>query len=150
MAENKPRIVVGVDGSPGSRAALRWALRYAEHSNGHIVALIACGIPALIDVVLPMSEDDVAAQAERELRKAVEETRVLLGTRAPVEQRVVRDHAARALLDEAQEADLLVVGHRGHGGFVEALLGSVSQHCVHHAPCPVVVVRCAAGWGSQT
>jgi nucleotide-binding universal stress UspA family protein len=145
MAENMPRVVVGVDGSPGSRAALRWALRYADQSNGNVIALIACGIPALIDVVLPMPEDDIAAQAERELRKAVDEIRVLLGTRMPVEQRVVRDHAARALLDAAQNADLLVVGRRGHGGFVETLLGSVSQHCVHHAPCPVVVVRYATG-----
>ncbi|MBB5155975.1 nucleotide-binding universal stress UspA family protein [Saccharopolyspora phatthalungensis] len=58
-----------------------------------------------------------------------------------MEQRVVRDHAARALLDAAheQEVDLRVVRHFGHGGFVEALLGSVSQYCVHHAPCPVVV-----------
>ncbi|MDA3644289.1 universal stress protein [Saccharopolyspora indica] len=142
MNESKPQILVGVDGSAGSRAALRWALRYAELSGGRVVALIACAIPALIDVAL-MLEDDVAANAKRELEKAVEETRALLGTRLPVEQRVVRDHAARALLDEAreQDVDLLVVGHRGHGGFIEALLGSVSQHCVHHAPCPVVVVR---------
>ncbi|KAA5825495.1 universal stress protein [Saccharopolyspora hirsuta] len=142
MNEDNPQILVGVDGSTGSRAALRWALRYAELSGGRVVALIACAIPALIDVAL-MLEDDVVANAKRELEKAVEETRALLGTRVPVERLVVRDHAARALLDEARarEVELLVVGHRGHGGFVEALLGSVSQHCVHHAPCPVVVVR---------
>ncbi|WP_190812906.1 universal stress protein [Saccharopolyspora pogona] len=141
MTEYKPRIVVGVDGSPGSRAALRWALRYAEQSDGRVKALIACGYPALVDVVLPMSEGDVAAEARRELRKAVEETAASLGARVPVEQTVVRDHAARALLDEAQEADLLVVGSRGRGGFAGTLLGSVGQHCVLHAPCPVVIVR---------
>jgi nucleotide-binding universal stress UspA family protein len=54
---------------------------------------------------------------------------------------VVRDNAARALIDAAKDADLLVVGSRGHSGFTEALLGSVGQHCVHHAHCPVVVVR---------
>ncbi|GAA0516942.1 universal stress protein [Saccharopolyspora thermophila] len=135
------RIVVGVDGSPGSRAALRWALRYAEQSGSQVTALIACGLPPLIDMVLPATEDDVAAQAARELRETVDETTALLGTRIPVECRVARDHATRALLEAAQDADLLVVGHRGHGGFVEALLGSVSQHCVHHAPCTVVVVR---------
>ena len=54
---------------------------------------------------------------------------------------VIQGNAAQVLLDVARDADLLVVGSRGHGGFTGALLGSVSQHCVHHAPCPVVVVR---------
>jgi nucleotide-binding universal stress UspA family protein len=55
--------------------------------------------------------------------------------------RVVEGNAAQVLLDACDGADLLVVGSRGHGGFTEALLGSVSQHCVHHARCPVVVIR---------
>ena len=55
--------------------------------------------------------------------------------------RVVEGNAAQVLLDALDGADLLVVGSRGHGGFTEALLGSVSQHCVHHARCPVVVIR---------
>jgi len=54
---------------------------------------------------------------------------------------VVAGSAARALLDASAGAELLVVGSRGHGGFAEALLGSVGQHCVHHATCPVVVIR---------
>ncbi|MEV4729659.1 universal stress protein [Saccharopolyspora sp. NPDC049426] len=58
-----------------------------------------------------------------------------------MEKRVVRQDPVRALLDEAKNADLLVVGRRGRGGFAEMLLGSVSRHCVDHAPCPVVVVR---------
>jgi nucleotide-binding universal stress UspA family protein len=55
--------------------------------------------------------------------------------------KVKRGNAAQMLLEEAAGADLLVVGSRGHGGFVEALLGSTGQHCVHHATCPVVVIR---------
>jgi nucleotide-binding universal stress UspA family protein len=55
-------------------------------------------------------------------------------------------NAAQVLIDAAAGADLLVIGSRGHGGFAGALLGSVSQHCVHHAPCPVVVIR-GAGQG---
>ena len=54
---------------------------------------------------------------------------------------IVEDNPAQALLDAAKGANLLVVGSRGHGGFAEALLGSVGQHCVHHADCPVVVMR---------
>jgi nucleotide-binding universal stress UspA family protein len=59
----------------------------------------------------------------------------------PVRARVVQGHAAQVLLGASAGAGLLVVGSRGHGGFAEALLGSVSQHCVQHASCPVVVVR---------
>ena len=61
--------------------------------------------------------------------------------------KVVEGNAPRVLLDASAGADLLVVGSRGHGGFVEALLGSVRQHCVHHATCPVVVVRDAVTSG---
>jgi nucleotide-binding universal stress UspA family protein len=58
-----------------------------------------------------------------------------------IRPKVVEGIAAQMLLDASAGADLLVVGSRGHGGFVEALLGSVGQHCVHHAKCPVVVIR---------
>ncbi len=69
------------------------------------------------------------------------------GPASPVEIRseVVEGNPAAALLAASAGAELLVVGSRGHGGFVEALLGSVSQHCVHHAPCPVVIIRDSAG-----
>jgi nucleotide-binding universal stress UspA family protein len=65
------------------------------------------------------------------------------GSRATVRQ----GNAAQVLLDDAKGAELLVVGSRGHGGFTEALLGSVGQHCVHHATCPVVVIRDGTGTG---
>lgn len=148
MSEDEPRIVVGVDGSPGSRAALRWALRYAAQSGGRVTALMAWSAPAFVEA-MPMppmvSDDESKARAEWELRKAVDETTSLLATSATVGREVVRGHAARVLLDRAQEADLLVVGSRGCGGFAGALLGSVSMHCVSHAQCPVVVVRPVAG-----
>ena len=63
------------------------------------------------------------------------------GEPVKISSRVVEGNAAQALLDVSAGAELLVVGSRGHGGFVEALLGSVGQHCVHHATCPVVVIR---------
>jgi nucleotide-binding universal stress UspA family protein len=65
--------------------------------------------------------------------------------RVPVTARAARGSPAGVLLDAARGAQLLVVGSRGLGGFTEALLGSVSQRCVHHAPCPVVIIREHAG-----
>jgi len=60
------------------------------------------------------------------------------------QSRAVEGDAARVLINESADADLLVVGSRGHGGFVEALFGSTGQHAVHHAACPVVVIRDSA------
>ena len=102
-----PRIVAGVDGSPSSLAAMRWAVRQAELTGATVDAISA----------------------------------TVGASRVRVSAQVKEGNAAQVLLDAASGADLLVVGSRGHGGFAEALLGSVSQHCVHHAPCAVVVVR---------
>ena len=67
------------------------------------------------------------------------------GRKVQVSAQVREGNAAQVLIDAADGADLLVVGSRGHGGFTEALLGSVSQHCVHHASCPVVILRDSNG-----
>ncbi|MDA3644282.1 universal stress protein [Saccharopolyspora indica] len=148
MNDQKPRILVGVDGSPGSQAALRWALTYAEQCGGTITALIAWAPPVLVEAapVPPViSDEDSKKCAEQQLRQTVDDTKAALATSVHVGLEVVRGPAARSLLERTEHADLLVVGSRGHGGFVGALLGSVSQHCVSHAHCPVVVVRPGAG-----
>jgi len=135
------RIVVGVDGSKQSKAALRWAVRQAEAIGGVIDAVIVWEIWTTSGMV-PMTVVDErgAADAEKILTDELDE---VLGSERPVkvETHVVRGNAAGVLIDAASGAELLVVGSHGHGGFAAALLGSVSQHCVHHAPCPVVVVR---------
>ena len=137
------RIVVGVDGSSSSKAALAWAVRQAERTGGTVEAVTAWHYPVVLGTafgpatVLP--ETDFAEVAEHILSQAVSET---VDPAGPVKVScVIREgNAAAILLDAARGADLLVLGSRGHGGLTEALLGSVSQHCVHHAQCPIVII----------
>jgi nucleotide-binding universal stress UspA family protein len=140
-----PRIVAGVDGSPSSISALRWAIRQAGLTSATVDAVIAWHYPVAAGSYgwapthIPESFN-FRENAEKVLADAIG-TACDQGSGVPVRARVVEGVAARVLLDASHGADLLVVGSRGHGGFTEALLGSVSQHCVHHARCPVVVIR---------
>lgn len=136
----KRRITVGVDGSPPSRAALRWAVRQARLTDSVVEAVIAWDYPTVAGwPALPLP-DDFESTFGKTLSAVVEQ---IAKDEPGVEIRtaVVDGNAAKALITAARGADLLVVGNRGHGAFTEALLGSVSQHCVHLATCPVVVVR---------
>jgi nucleotide-binding universal stress UspA family protein len=144
-------IVVGVDGSEESIAALRWALEEARLRDTTVRALRAWELPYAsppLEPLLPGSGFPQFAVDVDEIRGAVEEQldRVVseaVGDAAGVriEQELVQGHAADELVKASKGADLLVVGSRGHGGFSGLLLGSVSQACVQHARCPVVVVR---------
>ena len=133
------RIVVGVDGSPSSKEALRWAVAQARLTGQPVEAVISWDYPVNY-AIAALSTFEWAANATRVLETAVAET-VDGEDAGRVTQRVVRGHAAEGLLDVAADAGLLVVGSRGHGGFAGLLLGSVSQQVVTHATCPVVVVH---------
>ena len=136
-------IVTGVDGSTGSQQALRWAVEQARRTGQTVHAVISWEIPVDYGDAYLIDRVDFAAESGSMLKQTVDT--VLGGTDTPgVEQHVRRGHPVRVLLDAAAGADLLVVGSRGHGGFVGMLLGSVSQHLAAHAPCPVVVVPPAA------
>ena len=144
-ADGVPRIVVGVDGSPSSRAALRWAVRQAKFTGGSVDAVIAWQIPTALRSYgwAPIYVEE-AADFRGDARKTIEA--VISDEVEPADSKLVRSqvvngHPAQVLLDVAADAELLVVGSRGHGGFAEALLGSVGQHCVHHAHCPVLIMR---------
>jgi nucleotide-binding universal stress UspA family protein len=159
-ATQSKRIVVGVDGSPSSVRALEWAIGQAELTGSVIDAVNAWHYPG--NYGLPVADSaDYAALAAETLDKAIAEARSAapvsvaaagsteapgvpsrdIGTPAEIRPLVIEGQPAQVLLDSAEGADLLVVGSRGHGGFSGALLGSVSQHVVHHAPCPVLVMR---------
>jgi len=142
---NGHRIVVGVDGSPAAREALAWAVRQAELTGASIDAVIAWHNPVVIGgmpygPIAVLEESDFGRFAAITLDNSI---RAVVGVDSVVSLRPViqEGNAAQVLVDAADGADLLVVGCRGHGGFAEALLGSISQHCVHHAPCPVVIIR---------
>ena len=140
------RIVAGVDGSASSVSALRWAVRQAGLTGAAVDAVIAWHYPIVGGGgygLAPMATAggfDFRENAEKVLADAISAA-VDPGSGVPVRPRAVQGDPVQVLLDASDGADLLVVGSRGHGGFTEALLGSVSQHCVHHAHCPVVVIR---------
>lgn len=138
------RIVVGVDGSGPSKAALAWALGQAKLTGATVEAVLAWHYPVIVTGMpfapVPVLQSDFAAQAEQILQDAMAD---VLPADSPVKVTAAarEGNAAQVLTGCSDDADLLVVGNRGYGGFTEALVGSVSQHCVHHARCPVVVVR---------
>jgi nucleotide-binding universal stress UspA family protein len=136
------RIVVGVDGSARSMAALTWAVEEALLRGSSVHAVMAwrpvqdyggsLGVGPALD-----ADDVLASAAATQAARLAEQTASL---DVPTTLETVRGHPAWVLVEAAEGADLLVVGSRGHGGFVGMLLGSVSQHVLSHARCPVVVV----------
>lgn len=139
-ANDRPRIVVGVDGSRGSREALRWAARLA-HTEQATIDVVGVWEPASGDTWSGVPVDDrPKPDVEKAVVEAVDET---FGAQRPTDLRVrIRaGHPVPVLLDESDRALLLVVGSRGHGGFAGLLLGSVSARVAEQAHCPVLVVH---------
>jgi nucleotide-binding universal stress UspA family protein len=145
MSAGSTKIVVGVDGSTSSRAALRWAVRQAMLTGGTVEAVMAWQLPMILrtSAWAPIYVDE-AAGLEEDARKTLDA--VISGEIEPgdsqlVTARVVQGDPAQVLRRAAADADLLVLGSRGHGSFADALVGSVGQYCVHHAHCPVLIMR---------
>jgi nucleotide-binding universal stress UspA family protein len=144
-------IIVGVDRSAGAEEALRFAFEEAQLRGATLRAIHAwqfgyIGAPSLEGAVpvLGAGLDEHRSAAGAVLDAMVREAIPDAGD-VEIERRVVEGAAAAVLVEESRGADLLVVGSRGHGGFAQLLLGSVSQQCAHHAECPVVIVRPRAG-----
>jgi nucleotide-binding universal stress UspA family protein len=138
-------VIVGVDGSPCSHEALRWGLAQAALTGSTVEAVAAWQYPEVYGYsygwVPSMPEGgEFAKTAERALQETVATVRDQLDHPGEVTLRVVEGHPVKVLMDAARNAQLLVLGSRGHGTFTGILLGSVSQHRVQHAPCPVVVI----------
>jgi nucleotide-binding universal stress UspA family protein len=140
-ARGPQKIVVGIDGSASSIDALRWAVRQAHVTGSVVEAMMAWQYPA---GMVPGGAEDFEAESRQALDGAIEQA---CSGAPPVQViRVVEEGApAPTLVRRSKDAALLVVGSRGHGAFVGMLIGSVSEYCVTHAHCPVVVLRGPGG-----
>jgi nucleotide-binding universal stress UspA family protein len=132
------RVVVGVDGSDHGNTALRWAVDEAVVHGGEILAVFAWQMP-FIGIPGAFDRDEV----EKVSMSFLHETVTLVVPDAPiaVTKLVAQGDVSASLIEAARGADLLVLGSRGRGGFAGLKLGSVSNECVQHAACPVVIIK---------
>ena len=138
------RILVGVDGSDGSLRALRWAVEEAAIRDAVVVAAVVWQSPydylfGVDGPYVPMDEGELVRIARETLAKAIA-TVAAEHPEVRIEPLVVEGDPAETLCQQADNADLLVVGSRGHGAFGGLLLGSVSSKCAHHCRRPVLIV----------
>ena len=134
------KIIVGVDGSEASLEALRKARYLAEPLNAQIEAVGCWEFPRMYDGYLMMGIGGFKESAEKVLNQAVTS---VFGSATPnnVKINLVQGNPKTALVKTSKNADLLIVGRRGHGGLGGLLIGSVSSSCIAHAKCPVLVVH---------
>ncbi|WP_433293609.1 universal stress protein [Actinoplanes sp. CA-030573] len=137
-------IVVGVDGSTGSRRALTWAAAEAADHGANLFVINVWEHTLLPPAgSVTVSEHYVPEPSQSTTDQLVQLIRQELGDEPPlaVQAQVKQGRPAKVLIEESTDADLLVVGVRGHGGFAGLVLGSVSQHVAAYAKCPVAVIR---------
>jgi nucleotide-binding universal stress UspA family protein len=135
-------IVVGVDGSPAAQVAVEFAAREAAGHGATLRLVSAWEVPTTVLASGGVPSDiyeGLAAEARTMLETAAARVHELEPS-VMVEQRTVEGHAGNALVDEAETADLVVIGRRGRSGFAEFLLGSISHQVADHAKCAVVIV----------
>ena len=141
VTERAHRMVVGLDGSPPSLAALEWAAGLAESTHAAIEVVAAWEWPkGLATMTMVPGAYDPASDAQALVAGAVREAR----SRHPDVEfvpMVVEGHPAPVLVEASKGADLLAIGNRGHGEVAGVLIGSVSGHCAAHAHSPVLVIR---------
>ncbi len=143
----RPVIVVGIDGSDGSLAALRWALHEADLRQLSVEGVNGWLVP---EAMLPGAAlgGGSAMQASQESAQTVlDEAAQLAAREAPgvtFTALLIAKSPAEAMVARSHDAELLVVGRRGHGGFLGVLLGSVANQVAHHASCPVVLMPAVA------
>jgi nucleotide-binding universal stress UspA family protein len=123
-------IIVGIDGSDDSINAYRWAIDEARRRDAELTALFAWELP-MVGIPGAFDRDELEGMAKKFLN-GVHITRV-----------VAQGDPSASLLEACKrtDAEMLVLGSRGRGGFAGLLLGSVGQECASHAPCPVLICK---------
>ena len=141
-----PGVIVGIDGSAHSARALEWAVTQAALQRAAVTVITVNTVPASPWSGHPVVLAQDPAVLDR-MRQAAEEMTVKVTSQlgearpASVTVRAINGFPSKELIDASRDADLLVVGSRGAGGFARLMVGSTSEQVVHHAHCPVVVVR---------
>ncbi|MDA3646789.1 universal stress protein [Saccharopolyspora indica] len=133
-------VLVGVDGSDESVRALRWAANQVREVGGIVHAAMIWHQPVQFGYRLPTSDTELEQRARKSLDAVVDGIKAEFPS-VDVRSRLVRGHVVDEMVALSKQADLLVVGNKGHGAFTGMMVGSVALKLVHHAACPVVVVR---------
>lgn len=132
------QVVVGVDGSPNSAAALRWAIDEAAEHDGEVMAVLAWQLP-FVSIPGAFDRDELEQTYQDYLVAAISE--IEPSPPVPLASVVAEGEPIEALIEAAKDAHLLVLGTKGRSGYAGLTLGSVSAGCAGNAPCPVVLVR---------
>lgn len=138
MSTQRENVIVGIDGSECSLKALAWADRYAQATGADLTLVTAWHWTTSYGVPLAYDGYDPSEDARKTVEAAAADVQVAADR---VHTVVEQGPAGNILVDASKHAGLLVVGTRGHGSLVGAMLGSTSTFCIHHARCPVVVTR---------
>jgi nucleotide-binding universal stress UspA family protein len=138
-------IIVGIDGSGHSRRALEWAVREAAVRQVPLTVITVHQVASSAWTgrgIMYAQDDELATQARKSAQEETDHVLEQTGDKHPpqVTVKAVSGLPAEQLLAAAEDADMLVIGSRGSGGFSRLLLGSVSSQVTHHATCPVAII----------
>ncbi|MBK0869192.1 MAG: universal stress protein [Saccharopolyspora sp.] len=133
-------VVAGIDGSDESQRALRWAAEYVQKVGGLVHAVSVWHQPVQFGYRLPTSDSELEQRARQQLDKVAEAVRAEFPS-VDIRERLIRGHVVDELVGLSPQADMMVLGNKGHGAFTGMMVGSVALKLVHHARCPVLVVR---------
>ncbi len=140
MAQHPPVVIVGVDGSAESSRALRWAADYVTQLGGVVHAITVWHQPVQFGYRLATSDADLEQRARRSLEDTVAPVRADYPN-LDLKSRLLRGHVVDEMVGLSNQADLMVLGNKGHGAFTGMMVGSVALKLVHHSRCPVTVIR---------